>query len=146
MRRSGAVTRVAVAEGRVEVAYPMLIGGKPTTLIARRRLEAGTQIAASDSEGLRPASAIDSARVGEWRRGRLVYEAASLVELVADANRYTQTRVEFAAGSEFVSAYKISGAFNSRDIDGMLTTLEAVHPIEIDRSEPDVVRIRAQDG
>ena len=84
-------------------------------------------------------------RVGEWRSDRLVYETATLAELVADANRYTNARVEFSAGSEFVSAYKISGAFNGHDIDGMLTTLEAIHPVEIDRSEPGVTRIRAKD-
>ena len=145
VRRSGGVTRVAVAEGRVEVVYPMLIEGEPTTLISRRTLAAGTQIAATDSEGLGSVSPVEAVRVGEWRSDRLVYETATLAELVADANRYTNARVEFSAGSEFVSAYKISGAFNGHDIDGMLTTLEAIHPVEIDRSEPGVTRIRAKD-
>ncbi|MEO0399551.1 MAG: FecR domain-containing protein [Pseudomonadota bacterium] len=144
VRRSGGVTRVAVAEGRVEVGYPMLIDGEASDFVTRRPLSAGTQIAAIDGDGLQSTVSVNIGRVGEWRSDRLVYESASLAELVADANRYANARVEFTIGSEYVSAYKISGAFNGRDIDGMLNTLEAIHPVEIDRSEPDVIRIRAK--
>ncbi|MEM1396001.1 MAG: FecR domain-containing protein [Pseudomonadota bacterium] len=146
VRRSGGVTRVAVAEGRVEVGFPVLSNGAPIGVVSRRLISAGAQIAATDSDGLQSTVSIDAARVGEWRSDRLIYETATLAELVADANRYTEATVDFAPGSEFVAAYKISGAFNGRDIDGMLTTLEAIHPVEIDRSQPDIIRIKAKDG
>ena len=76
----------------------------------------------------------------------MIYNGATLAELVADANRYTSKRIEITEEASFVSGLKIRGAFNARDIDGMLSVLEDVHPVVIDRRDPDIVRVRARDG
>lgn len=145
VRSNAGIFRVSVAEGNVEVSYPFSINNKPMSFLTRKNLSAGQQIAASNKDGLTSVSAINAAAVGEWRDGRLVYETATLAELVADANRYSATIVEIAEGSAFVSDLKISGAFNGHDIDAMLSALADIHPVEIDRSDPSVVRIRALD-
>lgn len=144
VRLSGDTARVSVAEGRVEVRHPMRIDGKSLNFETREVVTSGFQIAATNRSGLQSKAAIDTARVAEWRNGRLIYESATLSEFVADANRYTDARISFAPGSEFASGFKVSGAFNASDIDSMLTALETIHPLKVVHIKPDVIQIRAK--
>ena len=140
--RSGDTVRVAVAEGEVEVSYPYVLNDKPTALTTRQNLTAGQQVAASTDDGLARVRPIHIGAVGAWREDKLFYDGARLYELVADANRYSEARVVIDDRDGMIASFLVRGSFNARDIDGMLSTLADVYPVEIDRSEAGVIRIR----
>ena len=142
--RSNDTVRVAVAEGEVEVSYPLLLNQKPTALRTRRSLTQGQQIAASVNNGLEPVRAINVAAIGAWRDDKLFYDGARLAELVADANRYSDARVIIDGDDKTIANFRVRGSFNTRDTDAMLSTLADVYPVEIDRSEAGVIRIRSR--
>ena len=144
VRNNGGVFRVAVAEGEVRVSFPFVLDQQPTNLPMQRSLTAGEQITAELDRGLRPVRAIALDAVGAWREARLVYDQATIAELVDDANRYSETPVEIAPGSEAIARLKLTGSFSGDDIGEMLRTLEQVHSVEIDMSDPAVVRLRAR--
>ena len=143
IRHSQDLTRVGVAEGRVAVSHPLILDGDQTSLSTQHILSAGQQVAASPTVGLEAVFEIDPAMIGEWRKDRLVYNGARLAELVSDADRYTDKRVLIAEGSEHILDLKISGAFDGRDFESMLTTLEVVHPLSIDSSDPEIILLVA---
>ncbi|MEM9054459.1 MAG: FecR domain-containing protein, partial [Pseudomonadota bacterium] len=68
VRESGDVTRVAVAEGRVEVSYPLIVDGAKTSLVSRAVIGQGQSIAASAATGLSAIKAIAPDRIAAWRR------------------------------------------------------------------------------
>lgn len=144
VRNVGGIFRVAVSEGNVAVSYPLVISGSSSSLLTRRELSAGETVSARRDIGLAQTSKISLNAVGAWRKDRLVYSGAALSELVADANRYSETPVLIDQDAIGVAELPIRGAFNARDIDAMLSSLEAIHPVTVDRSVPDKVVIRAR--
>ena len=145
--RSADLVRVSVAEGNVEVSYPRLVNEELSSLRTHLEIAAGEQVAARESDGLGATRPINIAAVGAWREGKLYYNGSRLAELVADANRYSKTRVVIDGDVETVSNYLVQGSFNADDIDGMLSILSDIYPVEINRSEEGVIRIRgAADG
>ncbi|MEM8988689.1 MAG: FecR domain-containing protein [Pseudomonadota bacterium] len=144
VRNVGGVFRVAVSEGNVAVSYPVVIGGRPSSLLMRRELSVGETISSQRTVGLAQTRKINPEAVGAWRKDRLIYYGAALSELVADANRYSEIPVLIDENAVDVAELPVRGAFNARDIDAMLSSLEAVHPVTVDRSVPDKVVIRAR--
>ena len=146
VRANGGVARVAVAEGRVEVAHPFLILGLPLPLKTRRLLAAGQKIAATPGRGLGAVSAVSPADVGAWRGQRLIYDEATLAELVADANRHHPRRIMLADDARALAQNTLTASFNARHIDRMLRLLTLAYPVRIDRNDPDTLLIRARKG
>ncbi|MEM9168039.1 MAG: FecR domain-containing protein [Pseudomonadota bacterium] len=148
VRGGDRVWRVAVAEGAVDVAYPPATdGATDETLGAQatsRNLSAGEQIAATRTRGLSEVSPIAPVDVGAWRSGRLFYDGASLREVVSDLNRYSETPIMIDDGGEGIADLRLRGGFRADDIDGLLNATAFIHPVTIDRSDPDVVVIRAR--
>ncbi|MEM9750061.1 MAG: FecR domain-containing protein [Pseudomonadota bacterium] len=142
VRNSGGVHRVAVSEGEVAVAFPLFIGGRASAVTSRASLAAGRQVTAVSGEGLGRAGPIQADEVGAWRTKRLVYEGATIAELVADANRYDARSIVIAEGAEDLAELKLTGSFRGDNVDRMLLTLRDVHPIELDMAEPGVIRLR----
>ncbi|MEM6913690.1 MAG: FecR domain-containing protein [Pseudomonadota bacterium] len=142
VRRTDEAVRVSVAEGNVEVSYPVFLNDKPTSFFQRQSIVAGQQIAASRESGLEGVKPVRLSSVGAWRSDRLVYDGDPLRDLIADANRYSDRRVVIEGDAERIGALRIQGAFQASDIDGMLSSLALIHPVEVDRSEPDIIRIR----
>lgn len=135
------MTRVAVAEGEVEVSYPSLLAPEGSQFRTTQTLTPGQQVAASPGGGLESVRPIAAAAIGAWRNDRLFYDGARLAELVADANRYSDTRVVIEGDIDTIANYQVRGSFNARDVDGMLLTLPEIYPVEIDRSRAGVIRI-----
>lgn len=146
VRANGGVLRVAVAEGRVEVAHPFLILGLPLPFKTRRLLAAGQKIAAAPGRGLGPVRAVAPADVGAWRGQRLIYDEATLAELVADANRHHPRRIMLADDARALAQKTLTASFNARHIDRMLRLLTLAYPVRIDRNDPDTLLIRARKG
>ncbi|HBR99153.1 MAG TPA: hypothetical protein DD979_17505 [Gammaproteobacteria bacterium] len=141
VRLSDDSVRVAVAEGEVRVAYPLVLTSGVKDLRIERRLSAGKQVLASTQEGLQPVEPANVTAIGAWRDDKLLYDGAPLTELIEDANRYTDARVVIDGDRATVAALRVRGSFNARDIDGMLSALAEIYPLDVDRSTAGVVRI-----
>ncbi|MEL7029231.1 MAG: FecR domain-containing protein [Pseudomonadota bacterium] len=143
VRSNGGVYRVAVAEGSVEVSFPYVLNGSPKPLRTRQLLQAGEQVAATDEAGLRPKAAISVERIGAWRESILLYDGATLGEMVADANRFSEREIVFAESNGLLSEREISGSFRADDIPGMLSMMSLSFDVSIDQSDLERVVIRA---
>ncbi|RMB07614.1 FecR family protein [Eilatimonas milleporae] len=145
VRGNGGVYRVAVSEGRVDVAYPLLLNGAPSGLTMRRKLAAGEQIAATRAKGLRAVTPVQVSRIGAWRNHKLVYDGATIEELVADANRYFDGEIVLDETINTLGQKTITASFDVRDRDAMLETLAYAFPIRIDASDRDRIILKSDD-
>lgn len=143
VRQSSGLTRVAVAEGRVAVMHPLVVSGERTSLSSQEILEPSQQVSATGATGLADVAPVNVDLVGEWRNDRLIYNGARIGELVSDAKRYTTKPILIAEGSEHILDFRISGAFDGRDIEEMLSSLAIVHPVTVDLSGPDEILLAA---
>lgn len=147
VRRATDRVRIAVAEGVVEV----VVEGGPTpadrrpdtpTVPSKTLLTAGQQVVAVRDRAVEPVRAIDRAAPGAWRDGRLYYEEASLIEVISDANRYFDGRIDLA--SDEIGDLRITGSFRTDRIKAMLATLERILPIDAERDRPGRVLLKAR--
>lgn len=132
IRRRPGMVRVAVSEGRV--AVERADESKASVL------PSGTAwIAGESGVEIRPVDALD---VGAWRSGRLVYDNATLRDIVADANRYTRTRIVIADPQ--LQALRLTTSFRTSQIDGMIETLQAALPLVAERRADGEILLRAR--
>lgn len=142
VRRGADSITLAVAEGSVAVTHPIVLNGSPTSMRTRRTLNVGEQVIADSESGMQSTAQIDADKIGAWREGRLVYSGALLSEVLFDANRYSEISIEIADGSEQLKKVRLRGVFRGNDIDRLLTNISQLHPVEIDRSDPDKIVLR----
>ena len=136
MRNNGGVVRVAVADGEVEWARPFLLAGRPTDLMQRNALAAGNFASLKLDSDEAVFGSFKAQDFGSWRRSRLNYEGATLKEIIADANRYSERRIVLQGDYAKVESLSMTGFFNSDDVDDMLSTLTAVFPVTIEHAPP----------
>ena len=139
VRQSGDVSRVSVSEGRVEVSFPLLVGGEKSSLRTRETLDAGQQVAATDIDGLREIQPIRIDQVGAWVNSSLVYHGATLSELLADASRHYEGEIIVMEGIEEIADTTITASFDGSDVERMLELIALSFPIELDKSQPDTI-------
>ena len=119
------------------------MAGTISSLNQQSDLSSGQTISAQPTEGLSDVLSIDPILIGAWREDRLIYDGDPLAVLVSDLNRYSETPVRIEEAENEVSRLRIRGAFSGREIDEMLSTLPLIHPLEIDRSDPDEIIVRS---
>ena len=144
VKRSAGIYRVAVAEGTVQVRYPFTFNGNTTLKTTLKTLNAGQQVVATQTDGLRDVSRVDVANVAAWQRGRFIYSGASVAEFVADLNRYSTLPIVIDDPADSLTDLKVQGVFRGRDVDRLLVSLTEIHPIDIDRSDPSRVILRSR--
>jgi transmembrane sensor len=88
---------------------------------------------------IRPVDAMD---VGAWRSGRLVYDNAALRDIVADANRYTHTRIVIVDPQ--LETLRLTTSFRTSQVDGMVETLQAALPLVAERRVNGDILLRAR--
>ncbi|MEM8984811.1 MAG: FecR domain-containing protein [Pseudomonadota bacterium] len=142
VRTGGGVSHVAVSEGEVAVSYPVSIGGRPTGQSKRVSLTAGFRISAKDSVGLSDARPIAVSNVGAWRDERLLYDGATLEEVLSDLQRYSARKLVIDPALDTSHFSKVSASFNSLEIDAMTETLPYLFPVSIDRETEGQIVIR----
>ncbi|MEM6536896.1 MAG: FecR domain-containing protein [Pseudomonadota bacterium] len=133
---------VAVVEGEVSVSHPLMLDGKTSTLRSTTKITGGEIIVADTFSGIRPVQEVDIALIGAWRDHRLLYYGVPLRELVADVNRYSLVPIKLDDGDANIGDYLVRGAFDAKDLDAMLSSLEYVLPVSVDRSDNSRVMIR----
>mgnify|MGYP005841764029 CR=1 FL=1 len=137
---------VAVAEGRVEIARTPPDGDAEegaATAGERRQLAAGQKLLAAKGR-LAEVARIPRELPGAWRTGRLVYENATLAEVVADANRYSRTPI--AIGAPALADLRVFATFRAQDIETMIADIESALPVIAERDDDGGVVLRPDPG
>ncbi|QGZ93528.1 FecR family protein [Terricaulis silvestris] len=132
--------RVTVAQGIVEVSEP----GRITTLLSGARtyrLIAGQVVSVSRAVAQEIVLPAPTTQPAAWREGFLVYQDASLAEVIADANRYSRTPITIADPE--LSRLRITASYPTEQINQMLSSLEATMPLHVERSDDGQTRLVA---
>jgi transmembrane sensor len=122
--------RVAVSEGRVRLS-----DASDAPLAA---------ISAGQSADLKASGLIlgpGGPTTGDWREGRLHFNAAPLAEAVIEMNRYRKTPIVLADSG--VERLRISGVFDTGEASSFLEALPLSQPVRVVRLE-DEVRIETE--
>lgn len=131
--------QVAVSEGHVSV-YRSSDG------MDVRRLNPGERVLAMQKgRGLVRLGRIEALpveQVGAWQDHQLVYQAASLFDVVSDVNRYSSVPIEIADPS--LEALRISATFEGTNPGFVLEALTEAFPVAVDRSDPEKIRLLAR--
>lgn len=136
---------VMVTEGLVEVVH--LGGGlsdtaRPGDNVERPVLQRG-QRAQYDREAPRieEITPEELERTQAWRRGLLVFEDASLAEVVAEVNRYTETRLVIADPT--ISVLRLGGTFKTGRVEALLDVLEKGFGVRVERANATTIELHA---
>ncbi len=127
VRTGGGQLRVAVEDGLVEVS-----AGEEAA--EKQLLKAGQMLTADNMLRVRN---IAAETAGAWRKGRLVYNEASLAALVADANRYFAGEIRLASAD--MAAMQVNTSFRSDQVEQMIKTLEYALPITVEYKDNQVI-------
>lgn len=119
VRQDSASTRVAVEQGSVRVQ------GKGASL-AQLTAGQGSHI---DAQGQVAAPyAVNAAALTAWRQGKLVFDNATLAEVVAEVSRYRSQPLRVAPK---VAQLRLSSTFRTDDSDALLRALPSILPVAI---------------
>lgn len=119
VRRDPARTRVAVEQGSVRVQGQ---GGSKALLSAGL----GSHI---DAHGAVAAPyAVDATALTAWRAGKLVFNDASLAEVVEEVSRYRQQPLKVAPKA---ARLRLSSTFRVDDTDALLRALPSILPVTV---------------
>lgn len=144
VKQSAEQVHIAVLEGIVEVvltdSLADAVSKDSTADLSRQALTAGQKVVTEKSKPVFDVVEIDTSQFGAWRSGFLVYEDASLAEVIADVNRYSD--IEIRLGEPALGDIRITTAFGVDQIEQMLAGLEGSQPIRLDRSAPDQIVLR----
>lgn len=124
--------RVAVEEGRVKVAptsAPVDAGDDPLEDGAGVLLTAGQAVSADSSGRIAPVSQVVAAAFAPWRDGRIAFDNTPLSQVLADFERYGDTRLRIADPA--VAALRISGSVDARKADNFARALPRALPVAL---------------
>lgn len=146
VKRATGDVHVSVLEGKVAVMKADAVSPQgfeaatedPTV----RLLTAGQKIVATQQALPLDIQQIEQATPGAWRSGRLAYENASLTEIIADVNRYSDRPIRIAQAE--LGDIRFTMGFQADQIETWLNALEASQPVRVeDRGFGEIV-IRAK--
>jgi transmembrane sensor len=136
INRSDATVRVFVLQGEVEVRDNEP-AASPSTHPAVRVLKAGDGLEAT----FRPVTRGESDTVSyvnsslgapdAWRNGWLIYENASLGDVVADINRYYGPGVDLGPG---VAEMRVTASIRTSQVSSFLEALNSALPVKVVRN------------
>ncbi len=75
-----------------------------------------------------------------WQQGRLMFDGASLAEVVSELQRYHRGRIDIADAR--IAGYRLSGEYDIKGIDDLIDTLPEIMPVRITRRDDETVVIR----
>ncbi|MEM8774677.1 MAG: FecR domain-containing protein [Pseudomonadota bacterium] len=143
VRSNGGVVRLSVAEGSVEVKHPFILDAKPSSLMNSHTLSVGQNVEATSNKGLSSIRSFEVDSFAAWRDNRLRYNNATLAELIADANRYSDVPITIENDNEDIASLTVTFGYHAEDVDNMLASLPVMFPVAIDRAEENHIVIRA---
>lgn len=129
---------VHLIRGTIDVDMP----SKPSREGAKRqvqRLVAGEQIAFAD-QSVSPIEKIHADNSENWPNAMRDFDKARLADVIAEANRYSMTRIVIK--SEEVGDLRVSGSFRINDTGKLADRLAVLFGLVADRNNPGVIILR----
>lgn len=135
VRQIGDATEVTLVEGSVEVTAPRSAGAT--------RLGAGQQYRLADAQ---PPTVrrVDTAAGTAWRRGRIIFDDATLAAAVDEVNRYARRPIQLA--STALADRRLSGSFETGDVEGFAAAAAAILPLAVEHGADGAVRLVDRSG
>jgi transmembrane sensor len=121
VRRDGDEVSVSVAEGTVEV-----LGRGASSPV---RLSAGLSGRVDAAGQVQEAKPVDPAAVAAWRDGKLVFDDATLAEVVREVMRYRERPILIP--DTRIAQLRLSSIFNINDTDALLSALPKILPVRV---------------
>lgn len=112
--------RVAVEEGRVQVAAP---GAAPVLLTA------GQQVVTDATGTLGPVVAVPPSGIAPWRAHRVSFDDTPLAQALAELGRYGPTGITLQDPQ--LGALRLTGTFDPRHLDNFERALPRVLPVRV---------------
>jgi len=143
--------RVTLIEGRVTVIdqrpeAPIVASAQGQPLrpgrVRRVELRAGEQLVTAPAS---PPTVVPVSleRATAWQNGQLFFEDEPLSSVVARISRYTDRPL--TVPDERVASLKISGVFNTGDLDGFVKTIAQYLPVKVEPGENGALVLRRSD-
>jgi transmembrane sensor len=123
VRRDVTQTRVAVEQGTVKVQ------GREAPDNQFINLTAGLGTAVDAQGKVAAAYAVNAAELTAWRSGKLVFNNASLSEVVAEVSRYREKPLTVA--NPTVASLRLTSVFKSDNTDALLKALPSILPVAV---------------
>jgi transmembrane sensor len=115
----------------------------PTDNPEDRILIAGQQITAVPAGAIADPQAMPRGEPASWRHGRLAYVDATLKDIIADANRYSQEPI--VIGDEAVANVRVSVTYPSDRIEEMVAALSRSLALEIEHPASGGIVLRTKE-
>ncbi|MBY8938293.1 FecR family protein [Pseudomonas fluorescens] len=123
VRRDIEQTRVAVEQGTVKVQ------GRDAADDQFINLTAGLGTSVDAQGKVAAAYAVNAAELTAWRSGKLVFNNASLSEVVAEVSRYREKPLTVA--NPTVASLRLTSVFKSDNTDALLKALPSILPVAV---------------
>lgn len=134
VRRDAAGTHVGLVEGVVVVSAVASNGPAASVQLAP-----GEQVSVEASAGFAPVEAFDISVAEGWTQGELVFKEHRLDSLLAEANRYSKTKLTLADPA--LADITVSGVFRAGNQDALVSALERGWGLRAQRVGPDEIRL-----
>lgn len=131
VRRDNGRVVVAVAEGKVRVAPDQAAKAKPAVVT-----KGDLVVAARGATLIAPKSIARVENQLAWRRGLLVFDKATLADVVAELNRYNERKL--VVQDEEAASIQITGSFDASNIDAFARVLHDAFGLRIENDRREV--------
>lgn len=128
---------VAVGEGEVDIRRAD--DGNDARASKALTLTTGEGVQVSAQNGFSEVTEVYPSELAAWQRGRVIYRNTPLKDVVVDLNRYSAIPIELDPSA---SNLRVSGAFDTKDMEFVFDGLEAIMPVEVARLDTKVVITR----
>ena len=150
--RTQAGASVAVIDGKVAVTAPGARleaeqeAGDPAAAVARTDdgrllLEAGQKAEVANASNTVRVAAANIKAVSSWSVGQLIFESERLSAIAEQFNRYNRIRI--IIDDKKLGMTELSGVFDADDPESLISTLEVMGGVLVDRSDPNIIRMRS---
>jgi transmembrane sensor len=92
-----------------------------------RIITQGQQLAYTETGNLMPIKLVHVNTSAAWREGKMIFDETRLTEVLAKVSRYHT--VELRLADPKLSELKVSGVFQSENLDGLLHTITQILPV-----------------
>jgi transmembrane sensor len=134
VRKSGTQVAVTIQEGTVEVRSVVNQDATPV------RATAGYQLVIDTPTGIIRRSIVDPEMTTAWRSGRLEFAGDPLDVVIASVNRYSARPI--VLGDPALGQLIFTGTVFVDSIDASLDAMQQVFPLDVHRSEHEVILIK----
>ncbi|MEM8981860.1 MAG: FecR domain-containing protein [Pseudomonadota bacterium] len=142
VQRKAGTAAVTVAEGSVRVSAASRQDAAPSGLDSVS-LGVGQRVEADRTGALGRVVDVPIDRIGAWRRQRLVYTDTPLRQMIDDLKRYQP--IDVSIGDEQAAQIRVTGMFDSSDVDGVLASITELFPVDIERADDGSIVLRSRE-